>query len=277
MIFSCSPRHAVSWGRASITAVFACLSIISSARSDEALEKAIGAVFRLSNGRSSGTCFLISRGERADTMSTVLVTAAHVFEETSESTCQLMLRVKSADETYTRREVSITIRDATTPRWKRHTALDIAAIQVQLPPDVAVTPLRYEQLASAAWVAEKHIRVGQDVWIPCYPVQLEANDAGWPILRHGTVASHPLCPVKDVQSILIDFHTFGGDSGAPVLATSQNGVHVVGLVSGMHRQTDKATLPLQELTFHTPLGLSIVMQAAFIRETIELLDDTHVQ
>ena len=93
----CPQRHGVSWSRASITAVFAWLSIISSARSDEALEKAIGAVFRLSNGRSSGTCFLISRGERADTTSVVLVTAAHVLEETSESTCQLMLRTESAD------------------------------------------------------------------------------------------------------------------------------------------------------------------------------------
>jgi hypothetical protein len=150
--------------------------------------------------------------------------------------------------------------------------VDIAALPVQLPPGVAVTTLSYEQLADAAWVAGKHLRVGQDVWIPCYPAQLEANDAGWPVLRHGTVASHPLCPVEHVKSILIDFHTFGGDSGAPVLTNSKDGCYVVGLVSGMQRQTDKATLPLQELTFHTPLGLSIVVQAAFIRETIELLD-----
>jgi hypothetical protein len=78
--------------------------------------------------------------------------------------------------------------------------------------------------------------------------------------------------VEHVKSVLIDFHTFGGDSGAPVLTKSDDGWHVVGLVSGMHRQTDKAVMPLQELTFHTPLGLSIVVQAAFIRETIKLLD-----
>ena len=52
---------------------------------------------------------------------------------------------------------------------------------------------------------------------------------------------------------------------------SHDRCHVVGLVHGMHRQTDKASLPLQELTFHTPLGLSIVVQAAFLRDTIELL------
>ncbi len=121
--------------------------------------------------------------------------------------------------------------------------------------------------AARFWTSEQVPRT-----IPSYPAQLEANDAGWPILRHGTVASYPLYPVEHCRSVLIDFHTFGGDSGAPVLTKADDGWHVVGLVSGMHRQTDKATMPLQELTFHTPLGLSIVMQAAFIRETIRLLD-----
>ena len=107
-----SPQwHGVMWSRASIAAVFAWLSIIPSARSDDSLEKAMGAVFRLSNGRSSGTCFLISRSERADATSVVLVTAAHVFEETSEATCQLMLCTESTDRTYLRKEVSITVRD----------------------------------------------------------------------------------------------------------------------------------------------------------------------
>ena len=110
-----------------------------------------------------------------------------------------MLRTESADQSYSRKETSITIRDGTTPRWKRHPDLDIAALPVQLPAGVAVTPLSYEQLADAAWVAEKNLRVGQAVSIPCYPAQLEANDAGWPILRHGTVASYPLYPVEHVQ------------------------------------------------------------------------------
>jgi hypothetical protein len=265
-------EYGTRWYLVRYAAVLVGLMLISNARGDDALERVLGAVFRVTNGHSSGTCFLVSRGEPGNKNSCVLVTAAHVFEEASESTCQLMLRSESADGTYSRKEVPIIVRDGTTRLWKRHPELDVAALQISLPAGVAVTPLSCEQLADAAWVAAKHIRVGQDVWIPCYPAQLEANDAGWPIVRQGTVASHPLCPVERVKSILIDFHTFGGDSGAPVLANSQDGWHVVGLVSGMHRQTDKATLSLQELTFHTPLGLSIVVQAAYIRETIALLD-----
>jgi hypothetical protein len=44
---------------------------------------------------------------------------------------------------------------------------------------------------------------------------------------------------------------------------------IVGLVSGMHRQTDKATLDLAELTFHHPLGLSIIVPGEYIRQTLD--------
>jgi hypothetical protein len=241
------------------------------AHANDALEKALGAILRITNGRTSGTGFLVAVPGRADASSVILVTAAHVFEEMSESECQLILRTLSSDQTYARKEVSIAIRENGAPRWKRHAEMDVAALAIRLPADVAVTPLGYEQLADAAWVAEKKLRVGQHVWIPSYPAQLAANEAGWPILRQGTVASYPLSPVSQVKTILVDFNTFGGDSGAPVLSVSNDGCHVVGLVHGMHRQTDTATLPLQELTFHTPLGLSIVVQAAFLRDTIEML------
>ena len=44
--------------------------------------------------------------------------------------------------------------------------------------------------------------------------QLEANKAGWPILRHGTIATHPLVPIDDVPTLLVDYSHFGGDSGS---------------------------------------------------------------
>ena len=113
------PRHSVR-----IVVVFLGLfTCVPKARADDSLEKALGAVFRITNGRSSGTCFLVSRGERAGKGSVVLVTAAHVLEEMSESTCQLMLRTESADQRDSRTETSIPVRDGTcdvgsgTPIW----------------------------------------------------------------------------------------------------------------------------------------------------------------
>ena len=179
--------------------VLVVLALGLHAQANDALEKALGAVFRITNGRTAGTGFLVAMPGRSDDSSVILVTAAHVFEEMSEAECQLILRTLSADQTYVRKEVSIPIRENGSPRWKRHAEMDVAALEIRLPADVAVTPLDYEQLADAAWVADKNLRVGQQVWIASYPAQLTANEAGWPIVRHGAVASHPLSPVLPEQ------------------------------------------------------------------------------
>ena len=125
-----------------VVVVLGLFTCVSQAGADDSLEKALGAVFRITNGRSSATCFLVSRGEQAK-----------------------RLRGRTSN-------------------W--------------------LTPRGWPGRTCA---------VGQAVSIPSYPAQLQANDAGWPILRHGTVASYPLCPVEHCQSVLIDFHTFGGDNG----------------------------------------------------------------
>lgn len=239
------------------------------------LEDALAATFRVANPQSSATCFLVRTApptaDRAAT--TVLVTAAHFFEGTAERQCQLMLRGRNADDSYSLKEISIPIRDGDKPLWKRHAVQDIAAIKLEIPTDLAVQPLALDRLADEAAVLARQVRAGQEVFIPGYPAKLAANEAGWPILRRGNVASYPLAPLRFAHTILVNAQTFGGDSGAPVVAVADSGPLVVGLVVGMQRQTDKATLPFQELSTHTPLGLAIVVQAAFIRDTIASLVD----
>src|SRR5262249_55559828 len=135
-----------------------------------------------------------------------------------------------------------------------------------------------DQIADEAAFKAKQVRVGQDAWIPCFPARLESNPAGWPILRRGSIASHPLAPTKAQKTFLLDYSAFGGDSGAPVVVLTdvkrgqgkEQRPLVVGLVFGMNRQTDKATLPFEERIMHTPLALAVVVHAPFIRETIDL-------
>lgn len=252
------------------------------ARGGQSLEEALTAVCRITNGRSSGTGFLVARPAQDASppqtqdphaaKSCLLITAGHVLEESPEPRYELILRSAGLDGSWKRTPISVPVRDGDKPLWRKHPELDVAVLPVDIPSEVTVTPLALEQVADGDWVANGKLHVAQAVVIPCYPAQLEANEAGWPVVRHGTVASHPLTPVAKVRTMLIDFHTFGGDSGAPVLTQCGDTWHVVGLVSGMHRQTDKAVMPLQEVTFHTPLGLSIVVQAALIHDTIKLLE-----
>ncbi len=119
-------------------------------------------------------------------------------------------------------------------------------------------------------------RTADEVWILCYPSQLEAGKAGFPVLRRGTVASFPLTPISRNKTFLVDYSTFGSDSGGPVVVgnhklsdkAAQRAL-LVGLVLGQQRQTVKTTSPIGERTVHRPLGLAIVVHAQFIRQIID--------
>ncbi len=243
---------------------------------EDAIERALAATFRVTDKKTSGTAFLVWPEGAKETAGKrpILVTAAHALERFAEPTCTLVLRVRNDDATYSRREADIAIRNGDTPLWVRHPEADIAALPIDLPEGTAARPLRFEQLADASWAAERKVRAGSDVVIPGYPATLEANEAGWPVLRRGMVATHPLTPVSGAQRVLVNASTFGGDSGAPVLLLADNEAVVVGIVVGMQRQTDRATMPFEERVFHMPLGLAIAVQAPLIRETIELLKKT---
>jgi hypothetical protein len=202
---------------------------------------------------------------------TVLITAAHFFNDAAGAECQLIARTMKADQSYERREIAIPIREHDRPLWKKHPEVDVAAIRINLPADLAIKPLSWDQLLSEQDVAEKQIRVADEIFIPGFPAKLEGNGAGWPVLRKGIIATHPLAPVKSAKTILIHANTFGGDSGAPVVKDGESAARIVGLISGMQRQTDKSSMPFEEHVTHTPLALAIVVQAPFIRETIDSL------
>jgi len=244
---------------------------------DDPIDRALNATFRITNGKTSATSFLIWSPDVGDEVARqpLLVTAAHVFEEMSESACTVILRRRQEDGTYERQEAAVTLRDGDRKLWVRHDEVDIAVVPVELPEDTAARPLPYEQLANASWSDERRLRTGSDVFIPGYPAQLESNDAGWPVLRRGTVATHPLVPADSTPRMLVNAATFAGDSGAPVVLIFDGQPVVVGIVAGMVRQTSRANTPFEERVTHMPVALAITVQAPFIQTTVQrLLDDT---
>jgi hypothetical protein len=183
--------------------------------------------------------------------------------------CKLILRAGKPGETYTRKEITLQIRDKDNNKlWKKHPDVDLASLRVELPNDVAVKPLRLEQLLDEPGLKEHRIHVAQEVWLPGFPAKLEANSAGWPVLRRGTIATHPLVPLKSVKMYMVNASSFGGDSGAPVFVMTGPCPLLVGVVQGMQRQTDKVTSAVEEHTTFTPMGLGIVIQTPFVRELL---------
>ena len=198
------------------------------------------------------------------------MTAAHVLEKAKGETAVLVYRKASPDGSLARAAAKLRIREGGNPRWQRHPTADVAAMPVTAPEGAGAFEL--SRVADADVFDEKKLRVAQDVWIPCYPAGTEGNEAGWPVLRHGTVATHPLRPAKGLKKFFVDFSTFGGDSGAPVLArvgpAGEAKPTVVGLVLAMQRQTDRVKMPFEERVMHTPLGLCVVAPATLLREII---------
>jgi len=249
----------------------------------EPLETVLKATVKITNKSSSGTGFLVSgpRGQKGEFPQTILVTAAHVWEQMSGDECRLVLHLPEAEShLWQRTEQKLKIRSEGKPLWVRHRQADVAAIGVDLPEAAARAALPYRCIASEQSICSGAIRPGDQVWIACYPVRLEANSSGFAVLRHGTVASYPLAPVDVYRTFLVDYSTFGGDSGSPVVAKLPDagrrngndiGVLVIGLVSGQHRQTDKVVLPFEERITHHPLGLAIAVPGELIRQTIDRL------
>lgn len=241
----------------------------------EPLEDLLSATFRIMDGDHSGTGFFVSGDavNSPDPRRVVLVTAAHVLAQMSQSKCDLILRMETPEHEFQRKVVTIDIREDEKPKWRSLPGIDVATMFVDVPDDVRMKSIPINQIANEDRLKDRIVRVGQETWIGCFPAKLEANDAGWPILRRGSIASYPLVPVKSAKTLMIDYNVFGGDSGAPIAVIVDDRPLIIGVASGMQRQTDRSSLPFEERTMHTPLGLSIAVQAPFVRETIQLLMD----
>ena len=224
------------------------------------------ATCRITHDGHSGTGFFVRRDKEL-----ILVTAAHVFEESTIPECRLILREKKPGAAAVRREFAIIVRKDDKPLWKKHATEDVAAIAIELPPEIEFKATKFEHILQASASGESEVKVGQEVWLPGYPAQLEANEAGWPVLRRGSIASYPLSPVTAVPTMLVDIKSFGGDSGGPLFSVINGSPHLAGIVVGMHRQTDHTTSAFEDRTVHTPLGLAIAIQPGIIAQTVNLL------
>jgi hypothetical protein len=99
-----------------------------------------------------------------------------------------------------------------------------------------------------------------------YPQGFSANEAGFPILKAGRIASFPLSPVNAFPTFLLDLNVFPGYSGGPVFTERE--------AAGATTETPFiAGLITQEMELDSQnLSIGFVTHAKFIRQTLDLLD-----
>ncbi len=220
--------------------------------------------------REVGTGFFVAAPRPDGTPRTVLVTAAHVFDNMPGSSIRVGYRFQGADGKWAFGSQPLTIRADARPLWVRLPDRDVAAIAVEAPPEFARAAIPLSWLATEDDLVKAGIGPGDEMFVLGFPEGLASNTQGFPILRSGRVASTPLTPIAQFPSFLLDFRVFSGNSGGPVFITSDQrrrpgpGAAPADFVAGMLAQ--------QTMVGDERLELGIVLHAVFVRETIERLD-----
>jgi len=243
---------------------------------DDVPFRALRATVKVSDGDRGGSGFLVTLPGRDDVPArTVLVTAAHAFEGKASAACTVTFRARGGADGYERRDLRLPLRDGDRPLWMRHATADVAVIGIVPPADAEVEPFTRGDIADAGRIDAGVVRAGRWAWVACYPAQVETHASGWPVLRHATIASHPLLPVTAATTFLVDYSHFGGDSGAAVVVDADGRPVVAGVVVGMKRQTDRVKSPFEERTMHTPLDLAVTVHPVLVGEALDAWQAAH--
>jgi len=225
--------------------------------------------------RTVGTGFLISTPQPDGTTRTVLVTANHVLEKMPGQNARIGYRVSNADGSWSYSPQQVKIRDNDGHElWTHHPSRDVAAITIKAPAEFAKAALPEKYLAGDDTFDTYQVNAGDEMMALGFPRGLAANQAGFPILRSGRVASFPIAPAQVFPTFLLDFTVFPGNSGGPVFM-SQAARRRVGADEGHDVQFIAGLLTQQVELNSERLEIGIVTHAKFIRETLTLMDNPH--
>jgi len=241
------------------------------------------------SGSTFGTCFIIRRPiPNTNRGQYVMVTAAHVLEEMQGDVAVLHLRRKVDEHTNSWVDVPTPtpIRANNQPLWKRHPEADVAVMYINVPPEDAMDLLGMQLLADDKMLIEYEIKPGDELRCLGYPLGIASNNAKFPVLRSGRIASYPLLPTDKTKTFLLDFRVFKGNSGGPAFFVERYRVRpgtlggftnyhfIMGLVSQELLYSEQVVGPYSQEVRQTQLGLAVIVHASLIKQTIEMLPST---
>jgi hypothetical protein len=249
---------------------------------------------RAAQGTILGTVFIVARpipNSDPPVGRLVLVTAAHVLEQIQGDAAVLHLRRRVDEKTnsWVRVPYPFQIRANSQPLWIRHPDADVAVMYISVPPEISIKPVSFHMLADDKMLTDYEVKPGDELRCLGFPLGVTSNDAGFPVLRSGRIASYPLLPTDKTKSFLLDFRVFKGNSGGPVyfvermrpnpksIGTFTSYHFIMGLVSDEALYTEQSSGQYSQETHQTQLGLAKVVHASLIKQTIEMLPapDSH--
>lgn len=239
--------------------------------------------FKIEGKGSTGTSFILGIPIKKNPKQahTLLVTATHVLNNIEGDKAVLYLR-KKVEDFYVKFPFEINIRREGKNLWVQHKDADVSAMYVALPVNADLP-----DIIPITWLADDNVfkdvelHPGDEISCLGYPLGAESNEAGFPILRSGKIASYPLIPAEKIKKILFDFEVFEGNSGGPVYFVQTGRVYkgtiarknqfIVGIISEQQFLIQKNINLDEERLKKYPLKLAIVIPALFIKQAIEML------
>ncbi len=221
--------------------------------------------------RTVGTGFLIDAPTPDGKPRVVLVTAGHVFDRMPIASARIGYRVQMSDGGWRYDPQPLPIRDGGKPLWTRHPTRDVAVIVIEAPEEFARAAIPLAWLAEDETFGRYALGPGDEMMALGFPRGLSANQAGFPILRSGRVASYPLGPATTFPTFLLDFSVFPGNSGGPVFM-AVGARRRPGATETTEVQFIAGMLTQQVELSGERLEIGIVTHASYVRETIAMLD-----
>ena len=240
------------------------------------------------NAVMSGTVFLMVKPsvKHPGNSLKVMFTANHVLAGIGGQSANVNFRVKNPDGSWHKKPLTFSIRNGTNNLWTTGKESDIAAMFLPIPdelmPECAVST---GMLATEQDLLTYEIHPGDQLSCLGYPLGLEGNDAGFPVLRMGTVASYPLTPVHNYPTFLFNFDVFGGNSGGPVyldyigrayggsIHADKRIVLIAGIVLDEVDYVDVTKTLREDKTTKTPLALSKVIHAEYMKQLLDSIQE----
>jgi S1-C subfamily serine protease len=239
---------------------------------------------KIEGPNSLGTGFIVGRPilDAPGRSRFTLVTAAHVLEDIKGEIATLHMREKTEGK-WNKVRLTVKIRDGKAPLYVRHKEADVAAMYVSAPKNMINEGILGTQLLmDDDDLRQFEVHPGDEIFALGFPLGLEANEAGFPVLRSGKIASYPLLPTRQVKTFLFDFRVFKGNSGGPVYFFDSGRVYakkmhrgvirfIMGLVSKEALVTEKIKSLYVTREENYQLGLAEVVHSSLIKETIAML------
>lgn len=211
----------------------------------------------------------------------VLITAAHVLEGIPTDIATLSLRVKE-ENNYKRLFYQINIRDKGNPIWVRHPIVDVAAMNVELPKGIDIELFSTDILSNDDHIKNFEIHPGDELFVLGYPLNVESNPSGFPVLRSARIANYPLIPTASYPTFLLDLTIFPGNSGGPVILDSRNRIYngttnvgsvnmVMGIISQELKNIEKIDAMNETILKQHQMSLAVAIHASYIKNVLEML------